>query len=480
MNKELIAAITFLAALVGTLGSLFLAYDYLDPGDVNNPESSHDNPLRFLLRIVVPIVGGILPGVLVLVLFSTLQINNFQYLDVIIHVIALGALAGVASAWFIGNPDDSRAKAKWLTSLPVKRRISFNLRTILGRATIGLILGAVSGFIAALAVHTTVDNAITTAGATGPITMALYGVWPLIGWNPTIDETAKSLPSSPHRVSKARELLPGVAVMSFFVGLVNGLFNSRALQNFYSCVNANVACDKVSTPPAILGIGATALINSGVFLIGGVAASLVWSLVERVLIYLWDHVFARSPKVFGIILTTFGAGLCAVGMYEFMSAASPTTFSNHLLFLFVFILVLVVSIVLGFLVPIQPIRVTLIAPAPFSRYDATMMTCFAFCVLLPYIVLTNFGDLFSMLLGFPHALGPQTVPPIQFQRIVFYSEAALLLGIPVALGVGGLTRSVYQWAKRFPHKRLGAVGIALLFVAFILQLTLAFAGLVTT
>ena len=107
-----------------------------------------------------------------------------------------------------------------------------------------------------------------------------------------------------------------------------------------------------------------------------------------------------------------------------------------------------------------------------------MMTCFALCVLLPYITVTNLADLFATQLGLPHALGPLTTPPVQFQRIIFYSQAAVLLGVPVALGIGGLTRSVYQWAKNFPHRALGAVGILLLLAAFILQLTQAFAGLV--
>jgi hypothetical protein len=477
LTREFIAAIAFLAALVGTLGSLFLAYDYLD-----DPGSGHGNPLRLLLRIGVPIVAGMLPGVLVLVLFSTLQINNFEFIDVVIHVIALGALAGIASAWFIGDPEDSHARAIRLARLPARRRIFFHVRAMLGRATVGLILGSASGFLVAVALHTNIDNALTTAGSTGPITMVLFGVWPLIGWTPTLDKTWANSSLPQNGEDQAYVLLPGIATLSLYVGLINGLFNSRAPQNIVSCINANAVCDNLFTPSAILGIGGTASIHGAVFLVGGIAASLVWFQVERALVYLWNHLFARSfvyAKVFGVVLTTAGAGFSAVAVYVFMSEASPTTFSNNQLFLVVLIQVIGVSAILGFLVPIQPLQQTLKSRAPFSRYDAAMMTCFTLCVLLPYVTLTNLGDLFSTLLNFPHVLGPHTTPPIQFQRIVFYSEAAVLLGIPVAIGVGGLTRSVYLWAKNFPHKALGAVGIGLLLTAFILQLAQAFFGLAT-
>jgi hypothetical protein len=477
LNREFLGAIAALAALVGTLGSLFLAYDYLD-----DPGSGKRNPLRILLHIGVPILAGMLPGVLVLVLFSTLQINNFQFMDVIIHVIALGALAGVASAWFIEDPEESLARAKRQASLPAYRRVFFHVRTMLGRAVVGLIFGGVSGFAVAAVLHTTIDNALTTAGSTGPITMALFGVWPLIGWTPTLDKT-RAISSSPlEGVHQALVELPGITALSLFVGLVNGFFDSLAPQHIVSCVSANTGCDTVLTPSAMLGIGATTLIHGGVFLVGGIAASLVWSQVERALIFLWNHLFARSPvygRAFGVVLTTGEVGFAAVGVIVFMSEASPTTFTDNHLLLFAIIPLIALSACLAFLVPIEPLQKTLKSRFPFSRYDATMMTCFALCVLLPYVALTNLGDLFATLLGFPHALGPYTSPPIQLQRIVFNSKAAILLGVPVALGVGGLTRSVYQWAKNVPHKALGAVGIFLLLAAFILQLTQAFTGILT-
>jgi hypothetical protein len=276
--------------------------------------------------------------------------------------------------------------------------------------------------------------------------------------------------------------LPGIAALSLFVGLVDGFFNSLAPQHLVSCVNANTGCEQVLTPPAILGIGGTTLLHGGVFLAGGIAASLVWSQVERALVYLWDHLFARSPayaRVFGVVVTTSEVGFAAVGVIVFMSEASPTTFTDNYLLLFAVMLLVALGAFIGFLVPIEPLHKTLKSRFPFSRYDATMMTCFALCVLLPYVALTNLGDLFSTLLGLPHALGPQTTPPIQFQRIIFNSKAAILLGVPVALGVGGLTRSVYQWARNVPHRALGAVGIFLLLAAFMLQLAQAFTGVLT-
>jgi hypothetical protein len=475
VNKEFLGAIAVLSALVGTLGSLFLAYDYLD-----DPGSGKRNPLRLLLHIGVPILAGMLPGILGLILFSTLQINNFQFMDVIIHVIALGALAGVASAWFIEDPEESLSRAKQQASLSAYRRVFFHVRTMLGRAVVGLIFGGVSGFAVAAILHTTVDNALTTAGSTGPITMALFGVWPLIGWTPTLDKTKGVASSYLDGVHRALVVLPGIAALSLFVGLVNGFFDSLAPQHIISCVGANTGCDQVLTPSAVLGIGATTLIHGGVFLVGGIAASLVWSQVERALIFLWDHLFARSPaygKTFGVVLTAGEVGFAAVGVIVFMTEASPTTFTDNHLLLIAIILLFALGACFGFLVPVAPLQKTLKSRFPFSRYDATMMTCFALCVLLPYVALTNVGDLFAALLGLPHALGPYTTPPIQLQRIVFNSKAAVLLGVPVALGVGGLTRSVYQWARNVPHRALGAVGIFLILAAFILQLTQAFTGI---
>jgi hypothetical protein len=458
-----------MAALVGTLGSLFLAYDYFD-----EPGSENRNPLRLLLRIGVPIIAGMLPGVILLVLFKTLQINNFQFMDVIVHVIAVGALAGIASAWFIEGPEQSRARAK--------RGVFYHLRTMLGRAVVGLIFGGISGFAVAAVLHTTIDNALTTAGSTGPITMVLFGVWPLIGWTPAPEKTKGISPSHLGGVHQALVMLPGIVALSLFVGLVNGFFDSLAPQHLFSCASANIGCDMVLTPSAIVGIGATTLIHGGVFLVGGIAASLIWSQVQRALIYLWDHLFARSPvyaTAFGVVLTTTEVGFAAVAVIVFVSEASPATFSNNDFLLFAIIPLIALSACFGFLVPIQPIPNTLRSRFPFSRYDATMMTCFAVCVLLPYITLTNVGDLLATMLGFPHALGPHTIPPIQLQRTVFYSKAAVLLGVPVALGVGGLTRSVYLWAKNFPHKALGAIGTLLLFVAFILQMAQVLVGVLT-
>ena len=476
MNKEFLGAVAVLAALVGTLGSLFLAYDYLD-----DPDSGKDNPLRLLLRIGVPILAGMLPGVLVLVLFSSLQIKNFQFMDVIIHVITVGGLAGIASAWFISDPEAKPASGARRASLFAHRRTLYYLRTILSRAAVGLILGAVDGFAVALALHTTVDNAFTTAGSTGPITMALFGVWPLIGWTPTLEKKSSASSSPLARVHEVLVLFPGIAALSLLVGLVNGFFNTLAPQNLYSCISSNAGCDQVLTTSALLRIGGTTLVHGSVFLVGGIIASLFWSQIERALIYLWDYLFAGGPvsaRMFSVVLTTTGADFAAVAVLVFMSDASPAIFSNNHTLLVVLVPLTILSVCFGVLIPIQPIQSTLKSRFPFSRYDAAMMTCFALCVLLPYITLTNLADLFATQLSLPHALGPLTTPPVQLQRIIFYSKAAILLGIPVALGIGGLTRSVYQWAKNFPHRALGAVGILLLLAAFILQLTQAFAGLV--
>jgi hypothetical protein len=475
LDKEFLGAVAVLAALVGTLGSLFLAYDYLD-----DPDSGRDNPLRLLLRIGVPILAGMLPGVLVLLLFSSLQINNFQFMDVIIHVITIGGLAGVASAWFISDPEAKPGSRGRQVSLPASSSALYHLRTILSRAMVGLVLGAVDGFVVASVLHTNVDNAFTTAGSTGPITMALYGVWPLIGWTPAPGKHM-SIPSRLHtEVRRDLALLPGIAALSLLIGLVNGFFDSLAPQSLYGCIVINAGCGQVLTPSALLGIGGTTLIHGAVFLVGGIIASLIWSLIERSLIYLWDHLFARGPisaRVFSVILTTTAVDFAAMAVLVFLNDASPLIFIDDNTLLGILVLLTVLSACFAFFIPIKPIRTSLKSRFPFSRYDAAMMTCFAVCVLLPYITLTNFGDLFATQLGLPHALGPQTTPPIQLQRIAFYSKAAVLLGVPVALGVGGLTRSVYQWAKSFPHRALGAVGILLLLAAFILQLTQAFAGL---
>ena len=227
-------------------------------------------------------------------------------------------------------------------------------------------------------------------------------------------------------------------------------------------------------------LAVSTLVHGAVFLVGGIIVSLIWSQIERALIYLWDYLFARGPvsaRIFSVVLTTAGADFATAAVLLFMSAASPATFSDNHTLLVVLVPLTILSACFGALIPIQPIRYTLRSRFPFSRYDAAMMTCFALSVLLPYITLTNLADLFATQLNLPHALGPLTDPPVQFQRIIFYSQAAVLLGVPVALGIGGLTRSVYQWAKNFPHRALGAIGVLLLLVAFILQLTQAFAGL---
>jgi hypothetical protein len=268
--------------------------------------------------------------------------------------------------------------------------------------------------------------------------------------------------------------------LSLFVGVVNGFFNSLAPQHLYSCINMNAACDQVLPPSALLRIGGTTLVHGGVFLVGGIIASIIWSQIERTLVYFWDYVFAGGPisaRVASVVLTTTGVDFAAIAVLVFMNDASPITFIDSNTVLGVLVPFTVLSACFAFFIPIRPIQDTFKSRFPFSRYDAVMMTLFALCVLLSYITLTNLGDLFATQLGLPHALGPLTTPPVQFQRIVFYSKAAVILGVPVALGVGGLTRSVYQWARNFPHKALGAIGILLLLAAFILQLTQAFAGL---
>src|SRR5262245_62049681 len=204
-----------LATLVGTLGSLFLAYDYLD-----DPDSNKENPLRILLRIVVPIIAGMLPGVIVLSIFSTLSIDNFPFLDVIVHVIALGAVAGVASAWFIGTHgerDTMREDLEDFATAGSSRGALLQVRNTLGRASAGLVLGVGSGIVAALILHTTVDNALTTAGSTGPISMALFGVWPLIGWTPTRQEIATRHFLTSWELKRLLKLPLGISALSLYV-----------------------------------------------------------------------------------------------------------------------------------------------------------------------------------------------------------------------------------------------------------------------
>ncbi len=478
MSAQLSAALAILSALLATLGSLFLAYDYLA-----DQTGSRTNPLRLVLRLVVPTVAGTLPGVLLFLLVSFAGITDIQTKNLVIETIALGTLAGGVSAMYMRD-EDELAVPELTGGDSFSRQALRQARGILLRATTGLVLGVGGGVLVSLIAHTSVDNALTAAGSTGPLAMTILGVWPLITWTPTSQAALKAgMPLA--TVSKKSWLvsLPGVAVLGIYVGLVNGIFDARAPQRLYRCATAPAACGQILTPSAALGVGGTALVHCVLFYLGGIMTLLLWIAINFALVKVWDNILARNrlSSVFPSAVLAGGiAALLSPSIVVFGHHVAPSVVTGH--DIAISLAIVTVAILLGGSIaifhPIPSIRDGLKSKLPFSRFDAVMLACFALCILEPYIVLTNISNLFAANFGFPHSLGVQTVPPIQIQRIVVYSRYAVLLGLPVALAVGGLTRSVYRWAMNLQHRTLGAFGIGLTLVAFFCQLVQPIATLV--
>ncbi|HEU5347437.1 MAG TPA: hypothetical protein VFU63_02375 [Ktedonobacterales bacterium] len=209
------------------------------------------------------------------------------------------------------------------------------------------------------------------------------------------------------------------------------------------------------------------------FVLGGTLAGLIWLLWERALPLLWNEVLAHSAfaaRVNGLALGGVAGGLAFYSLSLFGSTFLRVTHATAWLYIPP-LLALVVGGIAGFFLPFRPVEKTWREPHPFSRYDAIMTASFVLCVLLSYTTLTNLGDYLSMALGLPHAFeGSSTVIPVQFSRIAYYSQPIVLIGLPAALAIGGLTRAAYRWALTVPHRRLGAIGIGLTLLAFTLQL----------
>jgi hypothetical protein len=258
-----------------------------------------------------------------------------------------------------------------------------------------------------------------------------------------------------------------------YVGAVDGIFDSRILQHVTACIFASEGCTPVVTLSEGVGALGTTCVHALIFLVGGTIAYIIWIGIEFGLIQTWDRFFTGSKlsrMALGGLLTGACVGAVSLALIGLLEETIPGLTIQHQWLPVLAAPLALVSGGLGFFVPVRSIQDSVRMPFPFSRFDAIMMAAFAMCILLPYITLTNSSNLAAALLHFPHALSPTTTPPIQLQRIAYFSRASILLGIPIAFAVGGLTRAVYRWAMSFPHRRLGAVGIGLTLFAFLCQL----------
>jgi hypothetical protein len=457
MDRHVVAALAAFSALFAITGSLFLAYDYLD-----THAGGKKNPLRQTLRYLVPTLTGTFPGVLLLLVLGFTHVSDIQVNNVAVSVIALGALAGLFNARYMSDHDEVAAETHTdPKSKPARSQDAF-FHGVFGRAGAGILLGSLLTVMVALAVGSSVDNALTIAGSSGPITMVLLAVWPLMRWTPST--------TTEHSVAPGWRLLPHaigvIGLLGLLAGAADGLFDARLPQRVYACLAESRGCAQLFDPNS----GGTVLIHAVLFLVGAVIALLIWLIYARALQWTWDHVLARtrtSSQVFGMTLTGAMLAFMAAGVLEFAREASPGPPAYSLEGAAITILLGLAGAVCGALVPLGTVRDSLKQRFPFSRYDALVMAGFALIVLVPFITLTNLSNLAAAEFGFPHAAGEI---PIQLTRIAYFSRAAVFLGIPVALAVGGLTRAVYRWAEQMPPRMLGAVGIGLSLFAFILQL----------
>ncbi len=467
MNTALPATLTILSALFATLGSLFLAYDYLS--DLDHPQK---NPLRLFLLFLISTITGMIPGIALLLVLELAHVKSLQLLDIAISAIVLGALVGIFSAWYARGKVEGQPVAARMIKAHYAQEVRQQAGLILTRATVALVLGVGIDVFANLLAQTTLDNALTSAAGIGCIGMAVLGVWPLINWTPISRRAPDWQFRDTAGLRRVRVLLPGLGLLCLYIGIVDGLFDSRVLQTLSVCVSTQRECTSVLTLPAAGGIAGTVLTHTVIFLVGGIIACFIWIGLQYGLIHAWDDVFVRtraSRLVFGGLLSGASVGVVAVSVIAMLGDAIPNVIGRYL-WIPPLIIASVVATCFGFFLPLRSIQVSVEESRPFSRFDAVMMAVFALCILLPYIGLTNTSNLAASLLHFPHALSPQAVPPIQLQRIVYFSRICIVLGIPVAFSVGGLTRAIYRWTMTFPHKALGAIGIGLTLVAFLLQL----------
>src|SRR5690349_12142660 len=71
MDRHVVAALAAFSALFAIMGSIFLAYDYLDAY-----AGGRNNPLRQILRYLVPTLSGVLPGVLLLLVLGSTPVSD--------------------------------------------------------------------------------------------------------------------------------------------------------------------------------------------------------------------------------------------------------------------------------------------------------------------------------------------------------------------------------------------------------------------